>query len=163
MWICYDSCQRQGESAKDGTARFPCFPCFPDGSSPHLLTKQLWRHHTLMDPVSLAANIVTSSLLHQNYAPPSQLEVSLQNLARQDPCGWQRGCGPGACAFRATLPGLPESKYSAIPHLLKQARLKLNNVERIIGSLTGLSQVKSPARITACLAKRAGSIEGIAG
>lgn len=33
---------------------------------------------------------------------------------------------------------LPESKYSTIPHLLKQARLKLNDTEKIIDSLTGV-------------------------
>jgi hypothetical protein len=31
---------------------------------------------------------------------------------------------------------LPESTYSAIPHLLKQARLKLTEVETIANSLT---------------------------
>lgn len=31
---------------------------------------------------------------------------------------------------------LPEAKYSAVPHLLKQARSKLNEVQNIINSLT---------------------------
>lgn len=95
-----------------------------------------------MDPISLTANLVgivtfaskicssISDLRSLCKSLPGRIHAVGNEVADLELVLLQLN---GLIKDRACL---PESKYSAVPHLLKQARLKLNEVENIINSLT---------------------------
>lgn len=95
-----------------------------------------------MDPISLITNVIgivtfssqicssISDLRSLCHSLPGRIHAVSNEVADLELVLLQMN---NLLRDRATL---PESKYSAVPHLLKQARLKLSEVEIIVNNLT---------------------------